>query len=287
MVEHTTDSDRDLRPPVSSVEYPALPPVADDNFGNGAWAENEGFAQGQHTNYGVTPVYTSTSPRTTGSPFYPRFFKACAGPKNFAVICIAVAVLLFALLKSPYDGTRLKFEHEQSNMRWKWRQEKLEHESAARRWELELAANQSHARLIWREEELKHERATERWEMEQRDREREAQHAKEQWAKERQQWDADREEWEKERRRHLPYFEEPILKDTHCRAFNTREYQARLWNIRLPGDNRWLEACMSTETTIHGRKFKSPHRCADQVRISLLFVLTGSMILISPYVAYS
>lgn len=225
------------------------------------------------------------------------------------------------------ESVTMRWEQEraasESQARLDWSAEEMKHERERERWELERTANRTQGRSDWDKEKLAHqnvregwererqklaaenERVKEKWERERREREAqdkrareksvrdqwerdsEAKRAKEQWAKERQQWKAERKGWEKERAKYLPYFEEPILKDTHCRAFNTREYQARLWNIRLPGDNRWLEACMSTETTIRGQKFKSPHRCVDQVRNPFLFVLTGSMILASPYVAYS
>lgn len=77
-------------------------------------------------------------------------------------------------------------------------------------------------------------------------------------------WQRLRREWEIEKEAHRPYFEEPVLKDVYCRAYNTREYKARLWNVRLPGEN-WLGACMSTEVQIHGRTIRQPNRCADEV----------------------
>ncbi|EIM83495.1 uncharacterized protein STEHIDRAFT_160075 [Stereum hirsutum FP-91666 SS1] len=89
------------------------------------------------------------------------------------------------------------------------------------------------------------------------------QHQQEDHKKDEERWQRLRREWEIEKEAHRPYFEEPVLKDVYCRAYNTREYKARLWNVRLPADN-WLEACMSTEVKIHGRTIGQPHRCADE-----------------------
>lgn len=334
MVSHSIYSDRDPLPASPLIGHPSGPPATGDASNEGGITESQGFARGQHTNYGATPKSdTMPSLAPTSSPSA-RFLRGGTALKGFAVLCMTVLILFvlqFASLKYSYDRIRLRFELEQSDMRWNWRKEVLEHESATRRWELEREANQTQARLEWRKEELahegvregwdkewrkqewehervkenwarerreqesqikrareewnkelqkrewEHERVKEKWARERREREAQVKRAKEEWAKERQQWNAERKEWENERRKYLPYFEEPALRDPHCRAFNTREYQARLWNIRLPGDNRWLEACMTTATKIHGRTFKAPNWCADQVCLPTPFIFTGSI----------
>lgn len=103
--------------------------------------------------------------------------------------------------------------------------------------------NRDTERRQWLHEQEVHKKEEERWQ---------------------QQWQQQREEWEIEKEAHRPYFEEPVLKDVYCRAYNTREYKARLWNVRLPGEN-WMEACMSTEVRIHGRTIGQPNRCVDEV----------------------
>lgn len=245
-------------------------PIVTDNAGD----DSQGFARGQHTDYGTLPKpITTAHPAHTGLLFIRLPLKHIMF-RSFAVLIVLLFTLHIAL-KYPYDVVRQKLEREQSEVRWRWREEMLEHESETRRWEAERAANQSLARLDWHREELAQESVREGWHRERHEWELENEHIKERWARERQQWNVERKEWENEKSRYFPYFEEPALRDPHCRAFNTREYQARLWNIRLPGDNRWLEACMATKVNIHGKTYKSPDWCADQVCISPLLILNG------------
>lgn len=378
-------------PPTSDVAARSSPPIESPSVSEavagskGMASESEGFARGQHTDYDTTtkPTTTVTPLAPPSTPLPAPFFRGRNILKSLAVT-VVLLLTLYAALKYSYDNIHQKFEREQSDMRWKWRAEELEHDSATKRWELERTANQCKAGLDRLKEESMHERVREGWDRERCEWESENKRIREQWARERQEWEvedqsvkensarerreleledkrvkeqrareqrelelenrrvkeklaserrqlelndirvrdqrereqqerekedrsvegkrarerreqelndkrvkesrvkewyqwmAERKEWEEERSTYLPYFEDLTLGESYCVAFNTREYAARLWNVRFPGDYRWLETCMSTEVKMNGKTIKSPDRCAERFKvcISLLLIFT-------------
>ena len=73
-----------------------------------------------------------------------------------------------------------------------------------------------------------------------------------------------------------PYWGRPSLDSESCIAYNTRRYNARLWNVPLTFD--WRTVCMTIPIKIHNRKMTVPERCEIRVSSSPLSVLTRRLI---------
>lgn len=73
-----------------------------------------------------------------------------------------------------------------------------------------------------------------------------------------------------EREKIHPYWGRPSLESQSCIAYNTRRYNARLWNVPLNFD--WHTICMSIPIKIHNLELTVPERCEIRVSSSSLSV---------------
>jgi hypothetical protein len=115
-------------------------------------------------------------------------------------------------------------------------------------------------RKEWERERREHQREHERWDRERNEHNREHEREKE---RERQR---ERERREEKHQQKLGlYWDEPTP-GAHCRAYGTREYTARLWNIPMFYD--WMMACKTTPIVIHNKTIETPFQCENRVSSS-------------------
>jgi hypothetical protein len=82
-------------------------------------------------------------------------------------------------------------------------------------------------------------------------------------------------EWEREeeKRQKLGLYWDTPVADSHCTAYNSREYWARLLNT-VPFDYNWLKPCQDIPLVIHGRSLKTT-RCYINEYVSSLNQFSG------------
>jgi len=176
------------------------------------------------------PPYDETTPLIR-----PRDGRKCLT----VVLVILLAVLL--TIWGPYILSRVPIE------RYKWQQELIRQREAEKsridHWEQELKMRKLQEKV--RQEE---------WEQTQREIHREETQRQEQERLREEEWQR-----EEEKRQSLAlHWDQPVA-DSHCTAYNTREYWARLLNT-VPFEYNWLRPCEDMPITVHGRSIKTT-RC--------------------------